>query len=214
MTGDTRYLLRKSLSVNGASSTGSTTTNSYTFTPSADATVSEAKAGTNFGSSGSLLVNGGGSSRMKSYLRFTVSGVSGTVQSAKLRVYAYNGTVDGPAVYGNSSSWSETGITWANAPQATTGKIADRDAIATNSWVEYDVRSLISSGGTGTYSLHFYTASSDGADFYSRESTRKPQLVLTTSTSGSTSNSATASTGTGAGYGESVPAPAEGAPGK
>src|SRR5688572_14095252 len=35
----------------------------------------------------------------EAFLRFKVSGVSGAVQSAKLRVYVYGATDDGPAVY-------------------------------------------------------------------------------------------------------------------
>ena len=45
--------------------------------------------------------------------KFTTSGVSGTVQSARLQITAQ---ADGLAVYSTSTSWTETGITWNTYP--------------------------------------------------------------------------------------------------
>jgi len=60
--------------------------------------VVEVSPGTNFSTSG-LRADGGSHPDVESYLRFTVSGVLGTVQSAKLRLYNTSGAADGPAVY-------------------------------------------------------------------------------------------------------------------
>ncbi len=106
--------------------------------------------------------------------------MSGTVQSATLRVYAYNGTVDGPAAYATSSGWTESGLTWSNRPARIGGALADRGAISTNTWVDYVVTPAVT--GDGSVSFVLATTSNDGVDFRSREystSSVRPQLVVT-----------------------------------
>jgi hypothetical protein len=151
-----------------------------TFPAEADSRVVEAKPGQNFGTSAVLRVDGGSDPDVDSYLRFGVTGVSGSVQRAILRVYATAGTVDGPALYGTDNGWTETGIIWTNRPPRTTAGMDDKGAIATGTWVEYDVTSLVS--GNGAFSFVLATTSRDSADFHSRNSTQtalRPQLVVT-----------------------------------
>ena len=155
------------------------TTSTRTLSASADARVEAAYPSKNYGRASALSADA--SPAMESYLRFAVSGVSGTVSSAKLRLYASNGSVDGPAVYPTTSTWTETGITWKNRPARTGGAADDKAAIGTNSWVEYDVTAVVTRDGT--YDFNLATASADNTDFYSRESTKtslRPQLVITT----------------------------------
>jgi len=153
-------------------------TTTFTFAAVADARVEEANPGTNYGTSPQLRVDGGSDPDVESYLRFTVTDLAGPLQSAKLRVYVYNGTVDGPAIYATSNTWSETGISWSNRPARTSGASDDKGAISPNSWVEYNVTPLVT--GNGTYSFVLATSSGDGIDFYSREaSSNPPQLVVT-----------------------------------
>ena len=85
-------------------------TTTLTFAPEADARVSESKPTTNCGAS-YLRVDGGADPDVVSYLCVSVTGVGGTVQSSKLRLFSTSGTVDGAAVYTTGASWSETGIT-------------------------------------------------------------------------------------------------------
>ena len=60
-----------------------------------------------------------------------LSGITGTVQSAKLSVFDSNdATNNGPAVYRADSSWTESGITWANRPARTAGPSDNKVAIA------------------------------------------------------------------------------------
>jgi hypothetical protein len=163
-----------------ASNTATVTTpanaTALTLSAEADARVQEANPGTNYGTS-YLRTDGGSDLDVESYLRFNVSGLSGTVVSAKLRVYAYTGTANGPAVYGTSSDWSETGITWSNRPVRSGAATDDKGSIATNSWVEYDVRPFIV--GNGTYSFVLATSSSDGVDIHSREAASlRPELIV------------------------------------
>jgi acid phosphatase type 7 len=157
------------------------TTETLTFAPQADARVEEASAATNFGTATALRTDGGTDPDVETYLTFNVAAVSGTVRSAKLRLYAFSGTADGPAVYATTSSWFESGpgsLTWSNRPARTSGAQDDKGAIATNSWVEYDVTALVS--GNGSYSFDLATGSTDGVDFNSREAASlRPQLVVT-----------------------------------
>jgi chitodextrinase len=162
---------------NGAPPPPSTTT--MRVPAQADARVAEAAPTTNYGSS-YLRTDGGADPDVESYLSFNVTGISSSVLSAKLRVYAYTDTGNGPAVYTTSSSWSETGITWNNRPAPTSAATDDKGAIAANSWVEYNVTPFVS--GNGTYNFILATTSADGVDMYSREGAdllRRPELVLT-----------------------------------
>jgi hypothetical protein len=113
----------------------------------------------------------------ESYIRFTVSGINGTIQSATLRLFVTNGSANGPSIYGTDNSWTETGITWNNRPAPTTGAIANLGAATASTWVEYNVTAYVT--GNGTYSFEFLPDSTDGIRFVSREGTSPPQLVLT-----------------------------------
>jgi chitodextrinase len=156
-------------------------TETLTFMPQADARVEEASPSTNFGTAANLRADGGTDPDVESYLTFNVTGVGGTVQSAKLRLYAFSGTSDGPAAYTTSSSWFESGpgaITWSNRPARSSGPQDDKGSIATNSWVEFNVTPFVS--GNGSYGFTLGPTSNDGVDFHSREAASlRPQLVLT-----------------------------------
>jgi hypothetical protein len=159
--------------------TRAATTTTLTFSANADAQVREAQPTTNFGTS-ALRADGGSDPDVESDLRFQVTGVSGPVQSAKLRVYATSGTADGPAAYSTSWTGLETALSWSNRPARTSAATDDKGAISAGAWVEWDVKSLVS--GNGTHSFILATTSTDGVDFSSREAadaTRRPQLVLT-----------------------------------
>jgi hypothetical protein len=147
------------------------------FLPAADARVAEAAPTTNYGTSTTLRTDGGSGPDVESYLRFSVSGVAGTVKSAKLRVYSFTGTIDGPAVYSTGNAWTEAGITWSNRPARTSGAADDKGSIGANTWVVYNVKPFVV--GNGTYSFVLATSSSDGVDMYSREAfSLWPKLVV------------------------------------
>ncbi len=152
---------------------------SWSFTPVADAQVNEANPNTNYGTEAQLRVDGGTDPDVFSYLRFSVSGVSGTVQSATLRLWVPpdGGTQDGPFVKTAGTTWSETGIVWNNRPRAGRKVLDDRGALTGGAWVEYDVTSAVKGNGAVGFTLRPET--SDGANFDSREAANKPQLVLT-----------------------------------
>lgn len=129
---------------------------------------------TNYGTGTRLDVDNPGE---ESYLRFTVSGVTGTVQNARLRLWVTNGSSNGPSLYRAGSGWTETGITWNNRPGATSGAVGNLGAVTASTWAEIDITAQIT--GNGTYDFVFMPDSTDGVSFYSREGSTKPQLVLT-----------------------------------
>jgi len=151
------------------------------FAAQADAYVTELHPDSNQGTLNYLQVENANNRNTESYLRFTVNGISGTIQSVKLRVYATtNSSTNGPAVYGSNNTWTETGITWNNRPAPTTGILDNKSAIDKNTWVEYDVTSLVA--GNGTFNFVFVGDTSDEIRFSSREGGNPPQLVVTINT--------------------------------
>ncbi|HLK99467.1 MAG TPA: DNRLRE domain-containing protein, partial [Myxococcaceae bacterium] len=152
------------------------TGNTVRFVPEADASVLEAQPSTNFGSAGSLEVDG--SPQSETHLRFRLSGLSGQVVSAKLRLLTTNPTSQGPALYATTGSWDERAVTWATRPARQGAAVATLGAVADNEWVELDVTPLVS--GNGVLSVVLAARSSDGVDFRSREALlQTPELVVT-----------------------------------
>ncbi len=151
-----------------------------TFVAAADATALAAEPTRNLGSATSVLVDQGPDE--EAYLRFSVTGVSGTVTRAVLRLYAVNGSSAGPALYPTATGWSEGGLTWNTRPVRTGASAGTRNPTV-GAFVEYDVTALVR--GNGDFGFGLIPTSTDGADFASRESSdasRRPQLVLTVET--------------------------------
>ena len=148
----------------------------FTFITDADSYVREASLNSNYGSNIQLWVVSATNASYEGYLKFTVSGVVGPVQSATLRVYSTSSTVDGPAVYATTNDWTETGITWNTRPARTSDGMDDKGPIATGTWVEYNITPLVA--GDGTYSFVLATTSTDSVSFSSHEGSQPPQLVL------------------------------------
>jgi hypothetical protein len=150
----------------------------YTFTATADTHVNQAYPNKNYGAGKRTYVNGGSEPDAETYLRFNVSGLSGTVTGATLRLYVASGTANGPAVYRTGASWSEMNMTWNSRPAANADPRDDKGAIASGVWVDWDVTPWVTGGGS--YGFALKTTSRDGITASSRESTRKPELVVTT----------------------------------
>jgi hypothetical protein len=168
---------------------------SLTFADEADARVEEANPSSTYGTSTSLQAVVASNASVESYLRFTVTGVSQAVLSAKLRVHvATNGTANGPAAYATSNSWLESKLTWNTRPAPTSSATDNKGAIGTNIWVDYDVTSLVQ--GNGTYSFVFRADSSDSVSFSSKEGSFPPQLVLTLAVTTPTSTATASPTNT------------------
>ncbi|QRK08455.1 DNRLRE domain-containing protein [Archangium violaceum] len=158
-------------------------TTRLSFPASLDARVEAASPTRNFGRERKLVADQ--SPQSESFLRFHVSGVTGLVTRAVLRLYALDGTSRGPLLYLSSGGWTEEGITWNNRPYPPLSGVLDEPgAISSGRWVEYDVTEVVS--GNRPYDFALVSLSGNGADFASREHDReelRPQLVLTVDSS-------------------------------
>ncbi len=147
-----------------------------TFTPVADAYVIKSQASSNFGKSTSLRADASPDTR--SYLRFSVSGLGGaTIQSAKLRVYVNSSNSVGFSVRTvASNTWSETTITYRNAP-AVGIVLSNSGKLASGTWVEVDLSNYVDA--ENTYSMALTTTSGTNINMSSRETgANAPRLVV------------------------------------
>ena len=148
-----------------------------TLTPVADSYVDSSAPTLNEGTSTQLRVDG--SPVVHSYLKFDLSGLSGTVTSAVLHVYANSAQSKGYDVYPVAdTSWSETGIDWNNAPPFGSAKIGSSGSVKANTWTSVDVTSAVTTGGILSFGLS--TTSRRTLSLSSREGANPPQLVVTT----------------------------------
>lgn len=167
-----------------------------TFKAEADAHVQQADPQVNAGTSTDLEVIRANGRSAESYLRFTVSGLSGAVQTARLRVYSTTETAEnGPALYATENSWTETKITWENRPPRASNASGDQILVRKFSWVEYDVTALVK--GDGKYSFVLAGDTNEGLLFSSRESSNGPELIITMTSATPTSVASSTPEGTG-----------------
>ena len=154
-----------------------------TFAAVADTYVQSDTAATNYGTSAQVVVDNSPVRRL--FVRFTVSGVGGTVTSAKLRLHTIGGNSGSPSggsfAAVSSTTWPETGTTWNNQPVIDGPAAGSIGAVSAGGWYEVDVTARVT--GNGTYSFGGSSSNSDGAYYDARESgANGPQLVITTGT--------------------------------
>jgi PKD repeat protein len=156
-----------------------------TFAAAADTQVKSTSPNTNYGSDTSVRVREEGSCSglvcYHTYLRFTVSGLSGTVTSAKLRLFVTDASPDGGSVYTDAGGWGESTLNWANAPALSGTGIPIGATAAVGAWVEVEVKSMVT--GNGTYEFALKGTSTNSAIYASKEdpAAHPPTLVITTS---------------------------------
>jgi hypothetical protein len=148
-----------------------------TYGAAADAYVMQTAPSKNFGNRRDLLV-AGGSAAQESFVRFNVTGLTGTVVSARVRLMVSDGSSDGPAIHATSSSWVEGSITWNNRP-GPGAQLDDRGPVASNAWAEWNVTGAITSNGAYSFVLRG-GAAADGINGESSETRTPPQLVVVT----------------------------------
>jgi RHS repeat-associated protein len=153
-----------------------------TFTPTADAYVdnSSGQSSKNFGTATTLLVANTGDK--KSYLLFNVTGLpAGSITGAILRVYATIADAAGFAAHSSTTtSWTETGIKYSNAP--TYGaSLGTSGAVTANNWASVAVNSAVTSAGLKTLVIDKNGASN--GTYQSREGVNDPQLLVSVATS-------------------------------
>src|SRR5438105_475252 len=111
---------------------------SVTFTPRADSYVSQAYPKNNYGGNTSLRTDAA-PAIYRSFLRFDVAGINGTITNVTLRVHTNSANSTGLTVVGiTDNSWDEKTINYANQPAlgAALGKTA---AYAATSWTSFNV---------------------------------------------------------------------------
>ena len=144
--------------------------------PTADAKVNSLNPGKNYGREDFLRARLVPDQTYRSYLRFDVTGVSRPIVRAKLRMLVIDDSPIGGEIRPTSATWSETGVTWANAP-APGSAVASLGRVAVGQWVEFDLTAVVTRAGSYNFVL---TSPSTNSIFYaSRESVSPPQLVLT-----------------------------------
>ncbi len=160
---------------------GSTT---LTFNPTDDAQVKSTSASSNYGAMITIRVRAG-SEVYNSYLKFNVTGLSGAVQSAKIRLFVTDDGPDGGSIFtvsnntqGTSTPWTQSNLTWNNAPTISGTALSSAGTVSLNTWIELDVTSALT--GNGVLSFGLKSNSSNSVLYSSKEGSNAPQLVIET----------------------------------
>ncbi len=151
----------------------------------ADAYVYDATASkdANFGTSTTLVVkkSGAGFNR-EAYLRFNVPSYSGILLGASLKLMPLS--ISTPGIHGISvvtnQTWTETGVTWNNAPTASATVLATWTpavGVATSA----DVLAVITNTGPVSFKLFATTATADGYVTYGTRENGTGQTSLSSS---------------------------------
>lgn len=143
-----------------------------TVTDVADAYVTAETPSANFGTRTALRTDT--SPIVHSYIKFNVN-VTGTITKATFRVYANTGNSAGYKLYTANNSWTETGITYNNAPSLGSLIFAS-PSFGNNQWIDINVTSFVKSNGIYTFAMAGQNVTA--TNFSSREGANPPQLIL------------------------------------
>jgi glucose/arabinose dehydrogenase/PKD repeat protein len=142
-----------------------------TFTPTDDTVVRADKPNNNYGGDFTFEAENEGPKVKHSLLKFMVSGIGADqVQSVKLRIYCVDPSpVSGGIFYAlenPAAAWSESTVTWNNAPPASATPLpgAELGPTTANTWYEVDVTQLLTSNGPASLRI---TSPSDRQSVYS-----------------------------------------------
>jgi chitodextrinase len=150
---------------------------SHNPTPDDDAYVAAVAPDETYGTQPIMRV--GGVPENRAYLRFTVTGVTGPVARAALRLSVVGTSSAGIDVHlVDDPSWSEGSITYATAP-AIGPAIASSGPIGGTGWIEIDVSELVP--GNGTFGLALTSNDATQLEIRSSEDSEQsyqPQLIV------------------------------------
>jgi hypothetical protein len=116
---------------------------------------------------------------LHSYLKFTVTGLSGAPTQVTLRLFANSTSTTGVNVSGVAdTTWGEKMITYNNMPAISGTVTGSSGPIRTaNTWISINITPLVS--GNGTISIAVTTTNSTSISLASRETgANSPQLVI------------------------------------
>jgi parallel beta-helix repeat protein len=156
------------------SSTSASAATPVTVIAGADSYVDSALPSSNFGSRTSFPVDN--SPQQTAYLKFNIPAGTDLSGSVKVEIFAQSNHSTGVTSYSvANTTWTETGITFSNAPNVSEASGKSGPLVA-STWAEIDVKSAVTS--TGTVSLALKTVSTTALRITSREGTNKPRLVI------------------------------------
>ncbi len=151
--------------------------------PIADSYVLSTSPTTNYGTSANIYVDADGIKF--SYLKFDLSGVSGTVTGVTLRIYAASSQSIGYRVFAVAdTSWGELTLNYNNKPVFAATSSGASGAVTTGSWTNVTLPPALAQAAVGgLISLGLDTTSTTNLKLDGKESgvSLAPQLVVTTS---------------------------------
>ncbi len=147
--------------------------------PSDDIYVRSMAPDTNYAERTYLRVRGATDNLVESYLKFDVTGINGSIDECKLKLYAKD-DIDNVTVHlGSDNSWLESTMIWNNKPLYGTADSTLND-LSANHWYEFDVTNLVQSNNTYTFVLTS-TSTISQLDFGSKEDVNAPPHLQITS---------------------------------
>lgn len=159
----------------------------FTFVPTADTYISQSQPAASFGTAAELRSQRRNFAALLAYLKFQVTGLNGTIQRARLRLYVTSGANDAGTLYsasnnyaGSGTAWQESGLNWNNADKNGTVIASTSAAIVSNNWIELEISAHVTA--EGTYSFAFINSTSQVDVFSAREGSNPPELIVETGT--------------------------------
>lgn len=145
------------------------------LTDSGDTTVAEQNPTKNYGSAKSMVSDGS----PKSEILIQFSGLpSQSVKTARLQLYVTDGTDKSPSYCYLTTAWNEATVTWNNRPQCAASPQGGGANVPNNTWVTYDVTSLVQAG---RLSFKLYASSTNDMVANTKEAgSTAPVLIVTT----------------------------------
>ena len=148
-----------------------------TFAAVEDADIDATQPTKNTGKNSSIKVDSSPDKDM--LLKFDLSGLAGRqIVRARVRMYCNDASNNGGDFsLARDNSWSESTVSWSNAPAADAVVTDTLNDVLLDNWYSIDVTPLVS--GDGTLSLRASSPSSNSGGFVSSEGVNKPELVVT-----------------------------------
>jgi fibronectin type 3 domain-containing protein len=157
------------------------TSKTFTFTTSGDATIQQANPTTTGGSTSPLIVDNSPVDDVMMKFNVATTGCD-SLTSAKLTLTDNaDPSVKGGDFYTTGSNWTESAVTWSNAP--TRGTLLNSlGAVASGATATVDVTPGVTLNGEADFRIG--TTTSDGVHYYSKEGAgAKPTLTVVCATS-------------------------------
>ncbi len=159
-----------------------------TFTPAADATVSQANPTTSYATNSQLESVDGSTTAKQAFLCFKVSGIpsGATIGSARLQLYVVNTSTSGGLVNSlTSTTWPES-ITWSTRPTVDGPRLASLGSVTAGDVVTVDVTSAVTGNGAYSFAISPLAGNTNTVGYSSRDASliaNRPQLIVLALTS-------------------------------